>query len=392
MIRLHPWQACFLLLLLFPGTHASADLIVCKDGSVWGGKIRGRGGPQGGFRVETLEGVKKVPAGMVKQVRSRRKLLPLLRRFRSRLDLEKERDLLLLARWCRDHGLYDEMFDLYDRLGERHPEAAGFRAFVDSMARRIHYGAFQAQRVYTPGEGKALLEAAGEAGPTLKAIAEALIRAQPPGLRAVILAEGMASRRRGVKLLSIALAGAFTPEEGLKPLVRLVLTSRTGEVREAAIGALARYDRDGMLTPFIQALRSKNRAYRMNALEALAFFRDPRSVPALLALLGRSPAANHGAPRRGNVYVGNVISAVTGFEGRVATGAAAAEPKVSNILEGVVLDAGILSTHGVGVIRADERRRITAILASIAGVDYGDDYLLWKGWWEQHQRRALRGR
>ena len=128
----------------------------------------------------------------------------------------------------------------------------------------------------------------------------------------------------------------------------------------------------------------------MNALDALAFFRDPRSVPALLQRLRTASTTGRSTPRRSHVYAGNVVSAVTGFRGRVATGAAIAEPQVTHVLEGNMLDAAVLGVSSGRGVRMEERRRIASILSSIAGVDYGDDYLLWKGWWEGNRERLLR--
>jgi hypothetical protein len=30
------------------------------------------------------------------------------------------------------------------------------------------------------------------------------------------------------------------------------------------------------------------------------------------------------------------------------------------------------------------------VLKSITGVDYGDDYLLWKGWWKNNREKLLK--
>ena len=86
--------------------------------------------------------------------------------------------------------------------------------------------------------------------------------------------------------------------------------------------------------------------------------------------------------------MGSQTSAVTDFDTQVASGAVIADPIVSVIQDGTLLDVNVLGTGSRG-IRRDERKTIVHVLKTVTGVSYGDDYLLWKEWWNNNRQEIL---
>ncbi len=392
MKRLLPLSILLSITIIIIGSYVSssqADVLYFNDGSVRAGKRpNSPGSPV--TKVETLFGIDEFQSDQIAKVESRLQVLAQYRHFRSQMDLSKKRCLKTLAWWCRQKGLYEEMFEVYDLILETSPEDPDLTEFIYEMALNIQYRGFEARTLHTEKSGFLLLKKTAACGPTLQMIGKAILAALPSEMFNDILVKGLKGPKEEVQLLSIDLLARRTPEKGIKPLIRLAIYSHKGRLREEAARALTQFQHDGIIYPFLRALKSNSRTYRMNALAGLAILKAPRTVGAIVANLGAATPATGPSPRRAHIYSGTITSAVTGFDAQVATSAAIASPKISLISDGVLLDVGVLSTHTRKGFRRDERQLTSQVLHKVTGIDYGEDYLLWRQWWLNNRQRLLK--
>jgi hypothetical protein len=378
---------CVLVLLLITSwaKDSFSDEYILDDGTVLAGETLSKS-RDGVRKVETLTGIRSISEERIEILVPSREIEREYENLLLRFDRGTPRGLAALAGWCRQKGWLDEMFSLYDRLMEMDPENSDLSSFMDEMASKIRYGAFDRRAVHEGAGGFALLKAMSRSGPCLQGIGAAIVRELPEPGRMSLLSKGMRSSDSRVRRVSIELVAALTPVEALEALVKAAIKDRDAKVRKAAVLALKGYENDAIFHPFLQALRSEIKTYRVNALDAFAEFNDIRSAGALIANLRPAPRGTGAA--RSHVYSGTITSVVTGFDSDVATGAAAASPRVTPIQDGVLLDVGVLSTH-VPVIGKKERFRTAEVLESITGMDYGDEYHLWTAWWKIRKAELL---
>ena len=69
--------------------------------------------------------------------------------------------------------------------------------------------------------------------------------------------------------------------------------------------------------------------------------------------------------------------------------AAIADPIVSVIQDGVLLDVNVLGVSPGRLIFKDERKVISNVLKNITGMNYGEDYLMWKQWWLNNREKIV---
>lgn len=368
-------------ILILYADQSHADVYDLDDGSVKTGRTLSRSNSSV-VQLETLIGTVSFPA---ERIVSHEPIATIERDYRklcSKMDRDKPHTQAMLARWCRQKGLYDEMFQHYDRLG---PEGAEFKAFVHEMAHTMDYREFNPSNRLSAKKGFALLKRMATSGPTCSAIGTELFKGMPEEMAGKVLEQGMRSTDARTRLTAIELAALTAPRASLERLIQIAIYERRQDVREAAVKALLYYEHDGIVYPFVRALKSRNKTYRLNAMDALALFRDARTAGALIANL-RSTGTSR--TPRSHIYSGTITSAVTGFDTVVATGAAAASPRVSLIQDGVLLDAGVAVVTRPAVGKS-EKKRIAEVLRSITDLDYGDDYLLWNEWWKNNKSRIL---
>jgi hypothetical protein len=363
-------------------SHAHADVYHLNDGSVKTGRTLSR--PDSAVvQLETLIGTVSFPAERIVDHEPIADIERDYRKLCGKMDLEKLHAQAMLARWCRQKGFYDPMFKHYDRLA---PERDEFKSFVQEMALTMDYREFNPSSQHNAKKGFALLKRMATSGPTCRAIGTELFKAMPEEVAGKALEQGMKSTDAGIKMAAIEIAGLTAPRASLERLIRIAIHDRRQDVREAAVGALLYYEHDGIVYPFVRALKSRNKLYRLHAMDALARLRDLRSAGALIANLGGSGTSR---TPRSHFYSGTITSTVTGFDTVVATGAAAASPRVSLIQDGVLLDAGVTVVTRPAIGKT-EKRRIAEVLNSITDLDYGDDYLLWNEWWKNNSTRILK--
>ena len=303
----------------------------------------------------------------------------------------------MLSNWCRQKGLYDEMFGFFDRLAEIDDEHPVFRKFVGEMATVIDYRGYRAGIPLDGGKLDELLNRMSRSGPTLRAVGGELIRRQPRNAACEALVKALESKQEPLNLVAIELAARLTDEATLEPLIGCALLSTRPTVREAARSALNRFEHDGIIYPFLRALRSKNDGLREHALMGLAGLADLRTAGSLISHLGAlSDGSASSASRRAHTFNGSQHAVVNGFDAQVANSAAIAKPIISVVQEGVVLDVNLLGTSPGRIDRrrapahGREERRLTAkVLKTVTGQDYGEDVVLWLEWWKNNKARIL---
>jgi len=382
----------FILVVVFsvaspPGL---AQVYHIKDGSVEVGKLISA--PESNqIKLKSLSGIVSFPKESVIAIEDASEIRRKLEKFRSRLNIDNGDHAATLARWCRQKGCYKEMFELYDRLVKINPENRDLISFINDMSISIRYDGLDSKILLSTDEGRRLINKLNISGPTFREIGKKIISSYPRERKLAILMHGLKSSIKMTQILSIELLSRFTPKEALEPIIGCAILSKKEDVRIAAVKALNCYEVDGIIYPFIRALKSKYKTYRLNALDAIANFKDPRAAGALISNLGSSKG---GTPtgRRGNIFIGGQHSVVTGFDVNVATAAAIAKPRVSIIQDGVVLDVNILgvSPGAYYVIKKKERALTAKTLKTVTGQDYGDDYLLWNEWWNKNQARIFK--
>ncbi|MFH1999202.1 MAG: hypothetical protein ABIK28_05955, partial [Planctomycetota bacterium] len=192
------------------------------------------------------------------------------------------------------------------------------------------------------------------------------------------------------QVATLEVAARFTPAVLLEDMIKLAICENNAEVRNAAQNTLLSYKQDEILIPFVRALKSKVKDYRLNALDALALFKDPRTALALIENLQSSTDKRlppHPDPSV-NIATGKNSSSVRGFNGHVSARSGIASHNIEILWEGTSLQVNVLAVSKP-VIKNNERVRIAEVLKKITGVDYGDDYLLWNEWWNNNKEKIF---
>jgi hypothetical protein len=106
--------------------------------------------------------------------------------------------------------------------------------------------------------------------------------------------------------------------------------------REAVLSAQA-LGHDDTAVPFVRALGSDNLRLAANAAEALALLGDVRAADYIVKRL-----RSHGSSTRNYVAFVNQISYVRDYDVEIAQASNIANPDVSTLVEGVILDVRVL--------------------------------------------------
>ena len=183
-------------------------------------------------------------------------------------------------------------------------------------------------------------------------------RSQDPGMR-----------RAACRLATHQMDGAM-----LSRLSELSLEDSSASVRPCAADSAVAMDEERALGRWAAALwRADREQQRMRAAEHLGRFGEDRDdvLKTLIYALGSSA---HQAPGR-YAFFGRQISVVTDFDVQIATSARMADPQISVITEGAVLQIRVISTN--------LSRSITSSLQRLTGEDLGSDREAWIAWYRQ---------
>lgn len=391
-IRITPLVLVLCVALGTLGGICQAEVFFLRDGSCLAGSSP-RPLDDHFIRIQTLEGIADFERSEILIHRSDMELKKLCKKMRAELTPGSSSEMAQLAWWCRTKGLYVEMFDLLDSALDVDAQDSAVKKFVDQMVKTIDYGAFRA----LPHRGELdpaleLFRASAAAGPTLGRIGEGILSQLPEDLVVPLIVRHINSGKRADRLFALGVCRTMKPKKALEVLIKTALFDRSDEARSLALDAIAGYEERNIINPFVAALRLDSDRYRMNALDGLERFNDPRVSGVLIAgLATASSAASAGGQKdgtRAHIFVGNQKAAVTGFDTQVASSAAIASPVISTLQEGVLLDVKIFGVAIYSYTKA-ERRRIGSVLATLNGVDYGTDVGLWKNWWDRNKKQIL---
>jgi hypothetical protein len=363
---------------------ASPDVVELRDGTRHPGESR--------TRKETVElvspiGVMKFPAAEVARVERRNDLLPL---YRSALEAAGTRAhaLVTLSKWCLERGLYPEAFDCVDRAVAAAPQDPHVTEALGAIARDAVLDGAPPSEWPDVETRERLLDRVVGKSPSRAAFARALLlQAQDEELVPWLLGE-LEDLDVGVRAGAAALLGDVGGTRALGKLIRLSLVDGNSTVRDAARASALRSNHPDLASPYLRALETDDERIRMRAYPALAEIRDPRVVPALLAMFDPRPVqgggSGGGALPRSHVSFGAQQAFVQDFDVEIAQGAVIAKPVIGVIQSGVVLDVTIA---GVVVVSHVEKAAVVGALRRLSGESFGADKAAWSRWWESQGGR-----
>ena len=174
-----------------------------------------------------------------------------------------------------------------------------------------------------------------------------------------------------------------------RPLMRHAILDGSESVRTRASLALAAAGQEALVIPIARALNSSHPSVRMRAATSLSLMAYPAAVKPLVARL--AVAAGGGVSRstpRSHIFVGKQMAYVQDFDVEVAQGAAVADPSINVLIEGSVLDVGVIDIEIRHVARR-ERRGLVNSLKKLTGANPGSSPEAWARWLaEQESARA----
>lgn len=178
--------------------------------------------------------------------------------------------------------------------------------------------------------------------------------------------------------------GRLYPGEDVKRLLQHAVLDTSSDVRRSAAEALGGADDASLVAPVVRALASSNPRVRVQAAEALGFMAYPAAVEPLVSYM-TTALQSSGANRvpHGYVFFGRQRAYIQDFDVEVATFQAVADPQINVLLEGSVLEAGVIGlTHYSAGTEAAAAR---GSLRRITGENPGNSARAWRGWWEEHR-------
>ena len=165
-----------------------------------------------------------------------------------------------------------------------------------------------------------------------------LALAQTPQPQRVRAALGtLYDREPRVRRTSAALLGEIGDEAALRPLILSAARDVDPDVRREAVRAAAAFGHDDLAVPFVRALGSAHPRLVANAAEALAAIGDQRAIGYVVKRM-----TSHGSSTRNFVSFLNQVSYVRDYDVEIAQASNIANPDVSTISEGVILDVKVV--------------------------------------------------
>ncbi len=140
-----------------------------------------------------------------------------------------------------------------------------------------------------------------------------------------------------VRRQSAALLGELGDEAALRPLILSAARDVDPEVRQEAVRAAASFGHDDVAIPFVRALGSTHPRLVANAAQALAALGDQRAIGYIVKRM-----SSHGSSSRNFVSFLNQVSYVRDYDVEIAQASNIANPDVSTISDGVILDVRVV--------------------------------------------------
>jgi hypothetical protein len=158
------------------------------------------------------------------------------------------------------------------------------------------------------------------------------------------------------------------------------------DVRVQSARALRAANDPALSLPLVKALQSPSLAIRANSAAALGEMGYAAAVEPLVARMTAALQSSSDARvPHANIFVGRQIAYVQDFDVQVAQFQAVADPQVNVLIEGQVLDVGVVAQREEDV--ATEVVAIRQSLEKLVGFRPGNTAREWLRWWEKDGAR-----
>jgi hypothetical protein len=312
---------------------------------------------------------------VLKELRERKKAL-------KKGDLNGEAEL---AAWMFSNGLLTEALDASDRILALAPDHSLTLAALDGNAHR-----FSVPSIGSDAEGaencENILRWASLRSTSSREMA--ITQLERSRDRKTLLAElsrALNSSKVGRRSFApLALRRLFPGEQVQALLARAVLDSSV-DVRRNSAQALGSVGDPAVAVPVLKAMtNSRSGRVRVQAAQALGYMRYPAVVKPLMTHLSTLQASRPGnSVPHSHIFVGRQFAYIQDFDVEVAAFQAVADPSINVLIEGDVLDAGVVGLGQVGF--ASEKRAVRAALQNITGANPGRYTKDWLKWWDKNE-------
>ena len=377
-------------------TAAAADEVELTSGTVVEGKVEDLGES---IRVTRSGGSAVYPKSMVRRITPKKTNEDLYAEKSAALKPGDVAGRLALARWCLERKLAAEAAAEFKKVIAVDPDHEEARL---GTGYRKHEGAWLAEDDYHQARGfvkhkgrwitpeQRDLETAVEEQKELeRAVAEKVrllldrMRSSDPKRREEAAA-GLAGVEDRYKAKAYAAAvtsssehvrahvypelGRMKEAEAVKPLVRKSLWDDVEALRGVAFQALRDIGHPDTAVHYVPFLGEESVSARIRCAESIAFFKDPRVVPALLAALENSLATEQAVEQ-----YGADMTVMTNWTMVMRDGRRVTLPALVRIRPDFT-DRGL-------VARLDqEQAALASTLAAITGESHGEDVARWRAW------------
>ena len=347
------------------------------DGRTVRGRAREVAAEEGGGWELLQEGQwVRLPAESLARVALERDVLAQAKKLERELgrDAEPVRRVAY-ADWLLAEGLSEEALRTLDRVLAEAPDQAQALALLERANVRLG--------LPEPQDFGRYAASAARYGPAGRELAIAALRTAPevPGLFDTVLAE-TAARDDGRRLFAVHTLRRLFPGRGVKELLRRAILDRSSAVRTSAALGLRAADDEAVIAPALRALGSRTTAVRQNAAEALGTMGYAAAVEPLYAHLVSLQSGGAGRPPHANIFIGRQMAYIQDYDVEVAQGAAIADPIINVLLEGDVLDAGVIGVTDYQV--QAERSSVRGALSALTGETPGNTTAAWTRWWDEN--------
>ncbi len=225
------------------------------------------------------------------------------------------------------------------------------------------------------------VEVANSQDAALRKEAEGLLEALPAATRAPQYVKLLEHEYHAVRQYTACHIAGLKDKRAVEPLYKMVLGDVYAPAREAAVHALA--DLIGPAETVLglgEAVFSEQTLARIRAIEGIGKVSYDGGVEIIIR---RVKLVGGGGPRS-YVYAAEQRAYIRDYDVEIATSAAAYDPIIGTVSDGVVLDTKVLRVEEEMTII--ERRVINAALQHLTGVENKkDNVLAWLAWWEANQ-------
>ncbi len=224
-----------------------------------------------------------------------------------------------------------------------------------------------------------LLDLYARGGERAQKLARESLQTVDAAYRLEPLAYALRSPSERLRLLAAEELGALRNRRAIRPLLHRAVFDPSEAMRHAAIDAARAIGDANLVMPLVRALGSEDATVRMHAADAIARVGDVRGVQYLVYQIEKRGG---GAPRAYSMFAAQ-LSFIQDFDVEVAQTAFIADPIVSTMQEGTVLDVQVVATEQTSYLV--EREVIHGALSRLTGAtDVKNVPGAWAAWYREH--------